>query len=399
MLSSFYIPFHKAEIGEEEIAEVVSTLRSGWLTTGPRTRLFEKEFAAYIGVKHAIALNSATAALHLALEAIGLKRGESVLVPTMTFAATAEVVRYFDAKPLLVDCRADDLNLDCSHARIVAERAVERGEVLRAIIPVHYGGSAVDMARVAELAQDYRLAVIEDAAHCCPALYRSGPDQPWISVGTESAVGCFSFYANKCITTGEGGMACTNDDNLAERIRIMALHGISKDAWKRFTAQGSWYYDIIAPGYKYNLTDIASAIGLHQLKKADKFRCERERVAARYTELLAECDTLVLPCSHTNHIHSWHLYAVRLRLERLCIDRAGVMDELRAAGVGASVHWIPLHMHSYYRQVYGYQPNDYPVAAAIAQCNLSLPIYPGMTDFEISYVADALRQILERNRK
>jgi len=393
------IPFHKPSIGVDEIDEVRKTLESGWLTTGPRTKEFEESFATFIGCKHAVALNSATAALHLAIEALGIKRGDAVLIPTMTFAATAEVVRYFDAEPIFVDCNEHDCNLNIEDARKRALLAVRRGSRLKAIIPVHYGGQVADMAGVKQLAAEFGLRVVEDAAHCCPAFYRDSEESPWKITGAESDVACYSFYANKCITTGEGGMACTNDDQLAERIRIMALHGISKDAWKRFTAQGSWYYEIVSPGYKYNLTDIAASIGLHQLKKADQFRNERERIAGKYAELLAGCDSLVLPTCHPNRIHSWHLYAVRLRLERWRIDRAAVMDELKAAGVGASVHWIPLHLHPYYRTTYGYKAEDFPVAASVARSNISLPIFPGMSDEEIGYVAATLIDICDRNQR
>ena len=394
MISSLKIPFHRALIGEEEIAEVVDALRSGWVTTGPRTKQFETDFAVYVGAKHAIALNSATAALHLALEAIGVQRGDAVLVPTMTFAATAEVVRYFDAKPILVDCREDDFNIDVDKAREAALAARQRGEKLRAIIPVHYGGQACDIAAIVALARELDLKIVEDAAHCCPASYRSGPGSPWKKIGSESDVCCYSFYANKCITTGEGGMACTDDDQLAERIRIMSLHGISKDAWKRFTAQGSWYYEIIAPGFKYNLTDVAAAIGIHQLRKADAFRAERARVAERYRTLLGGNPKLVLPIEDPNRLHSWHLFVVRLRLDRIAADRAGVIDALKAAGIGTSVHWIPLHMHPYYRKTYGYEAGDYPVAAQLSQEIVSLPIYPGMTEEQISAVVDALQRII-----
>jgi dTDP-4-amino-4,6-dideoxygalactose transaminase len=393
------IPFHRAEIGEEEIAEVVATLRSGWLTTGPKTKQFEADFAAYVGAKHAIALNSATAALHLAVEAIGLQRGESVLVPTMTFAATAEIVRYFDAKPILVDCHEDDFNLDCNHARAQAAAAIARGEKLRAILPVHYGGRVVDMAGVRALAKDFDLRVIEDAAHCCPAQYRDNASAPWKSVGAQSDVCCYSFYANKCITTGEGGMACTDNDALAERMRIMSLHGISKDAWKRFTSEGSWAYEIIAPGYKYNLTDIAASIGLHQLKKADRLRVEREHVAKAYQQRLADIPEIIAPGNDANRIHSWHLFVIRLRLDHLTIDRAQVIDLLREAGIGTSVHWMPLHLHPYYRDNYGYQPADFPVATRLFPEIISLPIFPGMSDHDVAFVCDTLATIVAQHRQ
>lgn len=393
------IPFFRPELGNDEIQEVVSALRSGWLTSGPKVKQFEADFARFIGAKHAVAVNSATAALHLALEAIGLKRGDAVLVPTMTFAATAEVVRYFDATPLLVDCREEDFNIDCSHASQVAIAAKMRGERLRAIIPVHYGGQVVDMQGIRQLAKEFGLAVVEDAAHCCPAFYRDSSSESWKSVGTESAVSCFSFYANKCITTGEGGMACTNDDALADRMRIMSLHGISKDAWKRFTAEGSWYYEITAPGFKYNLTDLAAGIGVHQLKKADAFRRERERVALAYSRYLRGVEEIILPTVGENRIHSWHLYAIRLRLERVAIDRAQVIQDLKHAGIGTSVHWMPLHMHPYYRDTYGYKANDFPVSARLFQEIISLPIYPGLTEEEVERICEAIKGIITHHRR
>src|SRR5215471_16629558 len=260
------IPFYKPSIGKAEIDEVVSCLQSGWLTTGPKTKQFEQEFAEYIQHRNAVAVNSCTAALHLALEAIGLKAGQRVVVPTMTFAATAEVVRYFNATPLFVDCRADDFNLDVKDAATRIEKALAHGEEVVAIIPVHYGGQIGDAAGVKELARKYHLRMIEDAAHCCPAYYRDDKTSPWKTVGTDAEISCFSFYANKTITTGEGGMACTDSAEHADRMRIMSLHGISRDAWKRYTNDGSWYYEILAPGFKYNLTDVAAAIGLHQLR-------------------------------------------------------------------------------------------------------------------------------------
>src|SRR5258705_13761569 len=264
------IPFYKPSIGEAEINEVVDCLRSGWLTTGPKVKQFEAEFARYLQHTYAVAVNSCTAALHLALEAVGLKAGQTVVVPTMTFAATAEVVRYFNATPLLVDCRAADLNLDVADAARRIEAALARGEQVTTIIPVHYGGQIGDMAGVTALAERYDLKIIEDAAHCCPAYYRDDAASPWRTVGTEAEICCFSFYANKTITTGEGGMACTESQELADRMRIMSLHGISRDAWKRYTAEGSWYYKIVAPGYKYNLTEVAAAIGGDQLRKTDR---------------------------------------------------------------------------------------------------------------------------------
>jgi perosamine synthetase len=406
------IPFYKPSIGAEEIDEVVDTLKSGWLTTGPKTKQFEKEFGAYLHQKHAIAVNSCTAALHLALEAIGIKAGQSVVVPTMTFAATAEVVRYFGARPLLVDCRAEDFNLDIADAEKRIQAALAAGQSVTAIMPVHYGGQVGDVAGVQELARRFNLKTVEDAAHCCPAYFRSqksevsGPSSVvdgqtlgdgWQTVGSSADISCYSFYANKTITTGEGGMACTQNDEYADRMRIMSLHGISRDAWKRFTAEGSWHYEIIAPGFKYNMTDIAAAIGIHQLRKADEMHRKRTKWAELYSRLLGGIEELILPRQQPNRVHSWHLYVIRLKLHRLKIDRARFITELQQRGIGTSVHWMPLHMHPYYRETYGYAPDDLPMASSLYPELITLPLYPDMTEGDVRYVCDSIQEILVAN--
>jgi dTDP-4-amino-4,6-dideoxygalactose transaminase len=393
------IPFFKPSIGKPEIEEVVDCLQSGWLTTGPKTKRFEQEFGSYMQRQHAVAVNSCTAALHLALDAIGLKAGQRVVVPTLTFAATAEVVRYFNAVPLFADCRSDDLNLDVADARQRIESALACGEEVAAIIPVHYGGQIGDVAGVKTLASEYHLRVIEDAAHCCPAYYRDNETSPWKTVGAEAAISCFSFYANKAITTGEGGMACTDSAEYADRMRIMSLHGISRDAWKRYTAEGSWYYEIIAPGYKYNLTDIAASIGLHQLRKADELHQRRSQWARLYSALLGDVEELVLPAVMPNRIHSWHLFPIRLKSDQGGLDRAEVISELKKAGIGTSVHWMPLHMHPYYLQQLGCEPSDYPCATAIYPELITLPLYPDLTAEDVKYVCQHLKNILCRARE
>jgi perosamine synthetase len=392
------IPFYKPSIGEEEIEEVVDTLRNGWLTTGPKVKQFEAEFASYLGHSHAIAVNSCTAALHLALEAIGLKQGQAVLVPTMTFAATAEVVRYFGAIPLLVDCRLDDLNLDVTHARTQILAARRRGEQVVAIIPVHYGGQIGDVPGVRALAREFGLRIIEDAAHCCPAWFRESETEAWKSVGESAEISCYSFYANKTITTGEGGMACTRSPEHADRMRLMSLHGISQDAWKRYSAEGSWFYEITAPGFKYNLTDIAAAIGLHQLRKADRLHQRRTERAQRYSEQLRDVDELILPRVSPNRIHSWHLYSVRIRNGRNSGIRAHILSELKRQGIGASVHWMPLHLHPYYQQVLSYEPSDCPCAASIYPELMSLPLYPDLQPQDLDRVCDTLKQAIAQER-
>ncbi len=396
------VPFFRPTITDREIEEVVRCLRSGWLTTGPVTRDFEIEFARYVGAKHAIALNSCTAALHLALEAVGVKRGDAVLVPTMTFAATAEVVRYFDATPIFVDCDPHTLCIDLDAvARTLA--ALRDGEPIagnappygrvRAIIPMHYGGQMVDVDGLRALAEEYDLAVIEDAAHTLPAFTRSSADAPWRSVGTTAAITCFSFYANKCITTAEGGMAVTDDDALAERMRIMSLHGMSRDAWKRYTAAGSWYYEVVAPGFKYNMTDIASAIGRVQLARAEELWQARRRVVAAYREALAGIEGIELPTEHVHRQHSWHLMSIKLDLAIWQRGRDAFIEGLKERGIGASVHWQPLHMQPYYREVYGYAPELFPVAASLWPRLVTLPLFPDMTLDEVGLVADAIRDM------
>ena len=419
------IPFYRPSITQAEINAVVETLHSGWLTTGPRAKQFEQEFARYLGQKRAVALNSCTAALHLGLEAIGLRAGDLAVVPTMTFAATAEVVRYFNATPLLVDCRESDFNLDVADAEGRIQQALARGEKVVAILPVHYGGQIGDVAGVTTLARKYGLKVVEDAAHCCPAYYREqetrnaecgirdtvvdAPDSEpralsfasdgWKPVGASADITCFSFYANKCITMGEGGMACTQNDDYAERMRIMSLHGSSKDAWKRFTAEGAWYYEIVAPGFKYNLTDIAAAIGLNQLRRADEMHRKRAQWARLYSELLADVEELILPAQQPNRIHSWHLYVIRLQLDRLRLGRAEVIDALKREGITTSVHWMPLHQHPYYREKYGYRPNDFPMAARLYPEIITLPLYPDMTEAEVCYVCRVLKDIIAAHRR
>lgn len=393
------VPFFRPSLSEAEIAEVVACLRTGWLTTGPRTKRFESTFADYVGAKHAVAVNSCTAALHLAVEALGLRPGQAVLVPTMTFAATAEVVRYQGAVPVLVDCDPVTLNMDLDDA----ERKLQNLRAGRTplgkdlepvgIMPVHVGGLMLDMARVQEFAAKHGLWVIEDAAHALPAAFRHTPKGAWRRCGENTAaVTCFSFYANKTMTTGEGGMAVTDDDHLAARIRQMSLHGLSHDAWNRYSGGSSWDYRIVAPGYKYNLTDIASAIGIHQLERADAMRQEREMLAYRFSELLADLGQIELPSDPPHRIHSWHLYPIRLRLERLSISRNEFVDLLREAGVGCSVHWRPLHLHPYYES-FGWKSADLPTASAVWERLVSLPLFPGMTEDEQDLVVAAVRHL------
>lgn len=391
------VPFFRPTIGKEEINEVIDTLKSGWLTTGPKTKKFEEEFSKVVKAPYTVAVNSCTAALHLALEALNLRQNESVIVPTMTFAATAEVVRYLDAEPLLVDVKEDTLHIDLEDAK---ERLKKSKKKVVGIIPVHIGGLMVDMEEINKFAKENNLWIVEDAAHSFPSAWRKNKKAKWRLCGEgDSDVTCFSFYANKTITTGEGGMATTHKKNLAERMRIMSLHGISKDAYKRFTQSGSWYYEIIAPGFKYNLTDVASSIGLHQLKKAIKLRKEREEIADRYYDGFADVDEIELPPKNEDRVHSYHLFYLRLKLDKLSIDRAQFIEEMRKKGIVPSVHWMPLHLHPYYKKKYGFKDKDFPAASKVWLRLISLPIFPGMTLKETDYVIENVKRLCKKFKK
>ncbi|HEC97486.1 MAG TPA: DegT/DnrJ/EryC1/StrS family aminotransferase [Nitrospirae bacterium] len=418
-----FIPYSLPLIEDEEIEEVIDTLRSGWITTGPKTREFEAEFAKYIGCKHAIAVNSCTAALHLALEAIGIKEGDEVITSPMTFAATAEVIRYFRAKPVFIDIDPVTMNIDAQEIeRYLSTTNNRQSSLPKAIIPVHYTGYPCDMDSIRRLAEKYGLRVIEDAAHALPAYFNGRV------IGSTGDITCFSFYATKNITTGEGGMVTTNNDEWAERMRIMSLHGISKDAWNRYSAEGSWYYEVIAPGYKYNLTDIAASLGVVQLKKADRLWQRRTEIAGIYNQAFRDIPELESPFNNfSNSIyrtddfgprtsdvglqnsepapqlkgtkHSWHLYVIRLNLEGLSVSRNRFIEELKTMGIGTSVHFIPLHIHPYYRDLYDYKPGDFPVAYETYNRIISLPIYPKMTDGDVVRVVEAVLQVISRNRR
>lgn len=393
------VPFFRPSLTDAEVNEVVDTLRSGWLTTGPKVQRFEEGFAAAVGASHAVALNSATAALHLALESLGLRAGDGVLVPTLTFAATAEVVRYFGATPVLVDSEADSLNLDLSDAarRLASPTPTISGRIV-GLIPVHVGGAMMDVERLREFASRHALWMVEDAAHAFPAAWRPAPGQPWTKCGENTAaVTCFSFYANKTLTTGEGGMAVTSDPALADRIRLMSLHGLSKDAWRRYADGASWDYRILAPGFKYNLTDIAASLGIHQLARAEEMRESREEVALGYQAAFADLAEIERPQVPEHRRLAWHLYPIRLRLDRLRVDRNRFLADLQEAGVGCSVHWRPLHMHPYYRETYGFRAEDFPVATREWVRLISLPLFPGMSKEEREHVIASVRRLCARH--
>ncbi|AWI54552.1 UDP-4-amino-4,6-dideoxy-N-acetyl-beta-L-altrosamine transaminase [Aquabacterium olei] len=383
-----FLPFALPEIGEEEISEVVEALRSGWVTTGPKTRQFEQDFAAFLGEEgvHAIAVNSATAGLHLALEALGIGPGDEVITTTHTFTATAEVVRYLGADVKLVDIDPATLNIDPA--------AIEAAITPRtkAIMPVHYAGLAVDMDAVLDIAARHGLKVVEDAAHALPTTWKGQ------LVGTlRSDAVVFSFYANKTMTTGEGGMLVTRDAQLAARAKVMRLHGINRDAFDRFTAKvPSWYYEIVAPGFKYNLTDIAAAMGLHQLKRVQGFQVKREQLAQRFDAALADLPLTLPPRPvHAGDLHAWHLYVVRLK-DDAGITRDQLIETLFADGIGVSVHYIPLHLHPYWKERYALQPESFPHSQKAYERMVSLPLYTRMTDADVDRVVASVRRAFGR---
>jgi len=388
-----YLPFARPSITEREKQAVLDVLDSGWLTTGPRTKLFEERFAATVGTRHAIALNSATAALHLALETLGVGPDDEVIVPTWTFAASGEVVTYRGARPVLVDVDARTLN---ATPEAILAAVTPR---TRAVIAVHIAGLPVEIERLVGLLEPRGIAVVEDAAHAFPSRIGGTTGR---YAGTFGRAGAFSFYATKTITTGEGGMLVTDDDAIAERARIMSLHGISRDAWNRYAANGSWYYEIEDAGYKYNMTDIAAALGLVQLERAEELLGARREIAAAYSDAFlasAAADLIELPEDADDGSHAWHLYIVRLALDRLTLDRAAVIAALRDDGIGSSVHFIPLHLHPYYRRRWGTRPEDHPVATREYERVISLPIWPGMGESDIRRVVDSLASILDRARR
>jgi dTDP-4-amino-4,6-dideoxygalactose transaminase len=393
-----FLPYALPSIGEEEIAEVVDSLRSGWVTTGPKVKRFEEEFARYLDGRHAIAVSSCTAGLHIALAALGVGPGDEVIVPTLTFCSTANVVVHLGARPVLVD-GGDDFN--------VMPEEIEAAITPRtkAIMPVHYSGQACDLDAIYEIAARYHLAVVEDAAHAVGASYRSskiGSSRLFTSLSKGVPVrsaAVFSFYATKNMTTGEGGMIATSDDDLAERMRLLTLHGMSRDAWKRYTSAGSWYYEVVEAGYKANMTDIQAALGIHQLRRLDGFIEARQGYARTYDEAFAGLVEIATPIKHPDRSHIYHLYAVRLNLERLTIDRARFIEELRARNIGTSVHFIPVHLHPFYQRCFPYRVGSFPRAEALYERIVSLPLYPGMTEADAEDVVAAVADVVRDFRR
>jgi dTDP-4-amino-4,6-dideoxygalactose transaminase len=382
MHSSSFIPFHVPSIGDEEIREVEATLRSGWLTTGPRTAQFEKDFAAYVRAPHAIAVNSATAGLHVALSALGIGEGDEVITTPLTFCSTVHTILHTGARPVLADIGPDG-NIDPDEiARAITPRT-------RAVIPVHLGGLPCEMRAIWDLARRHGLFVVEDAAHAAGTHYEDRP----IGAGGESDAVVFSFYATKNMTTGEGGMITTPNQALAAKMRMLSLHGLSRDAWNRYTEKGSWYYEVMARGFKYNMSDIQAALGIHQLRKVEGFIAARQHYAEIYNREFAQLEGVETPPDSDRARHSWHLYALRLKLEQLQCGRQHVIDELKSRGVGTSVHFIPIPLHPFFIET-GLAERPLPRALDLYERLVSLPLYPAMTEEQVRYVASSVKEVL-----
>lgn len=380
-----FLPFCLPDVGGGEIEEVVRVLRSGWITTGPRTIEFERQFAEYVGSRHAIAVSSCTAALHIALAAAGIGPGDEVITSPLTFCSTANVIVHLGGTPVFADI-GEDYNVD----PVEVERRITPRT--KAIIPVHYSGQPCRMDDILACAERHSLMVIEDAAHSVGARYRGR------MIGTIGDVTAFSFYAIKNMTTAEGGMI-TTDDELATKMRLLSLHGISKDAWKRYAREGSWYYEVVYAGYKSNMTDIQAALGIHQLARLEQFLAIRSKYAAMYNEAFDAMPEIQTPVVNADVRHAWHLYVVRLDLERLTVDRAQFIEALRAENIGTSVHFIPVHLHPYYRRTYGYERGNFPHAESIYDRIVSLPLYPKMTEEAVQDVIAGVRRTVSRHRK
>lgn len=384
-----FIPYALPLTGEEEIAEVVDTIKSGWLTTGPKTKQFEKNFADFVSSKYALAVNSATAGLHLGLEALGVGPGDKVITTVHTFTATAEVIRYLGADPVFVDIEGDSFNIDCDDI----EKALISNPEVKVIMPVHYAGQSANMTRIMALAKQYKVKVLEDAAHAVPSTHQGQ------IIGTFGDITVYSFYANKTITTGEGGMLVTNNDDYAKRIGCMRLHGISKDVFDRFTStKPSWHYEVVAPGFKYNMTDIAASLGIHQLKKAWLLQQRRKEIAYKYNEAFSQLPVKTPFIVSEDDVHSWHLYVLQLNLDAISISRDRFIEILAEKGVGTSVHYIPLHYHPYWQETYNLREADFPKSSQAFNRIVSLPNYPKMTDDHVEKVISTVKEVLSEYR-
>ncbi|MBE6060409.1 MAG: DegT/DnrJ/EryC1/StrS aminotransferase family protein [Clostridium sulfidigenes] len=382
-----FLPYAVPLIDDEDINEVVETLKSGWVAKGPRTIEFEKRFAEYTGAKYAVAMNSATAALHIALIAGGVKPGDEVITTPITFAATANTIIHVGATPVFVDV---DPETFCIDANKIEEKITDK---TTAIVPVHYTGHACDMDKIRAIAEKYDLFVSEDAAHAIDTFYKGD------LIGKKGDCASFSFYATKNICTGEGGMLTTNSEDIAEKARVMSTHGMSKAAWNRYGKGGAWRYDIEYPGHKYNMFDIQAALAKTQMNKLSAMQDRRKEIVKKYEEGFSTLDGIKLPPEADYTTHSWHLYVVRLELDKLTIDRDKFIELMGEANIGTSVHFIPVHLMSYYRENFGYKEGDFPVAESYFDTILSLPLYPKMTEEDVQDVINAVTHIISNYHK
>ncbi len=388
-----FIPYNLPAIGQEEIDEVTAVLRSGWVTTGPKAAQFEEEFRNYVGAQHALAVNSCTGGIHLALAALGIGPGDEVITTPLTFCSTVSTILHVGATPVLADIGGDG-NVDPD---LIARRITER---TRAIVPVHLGGLPCQMARIWKLAGERGLFVVEDAAHGAGSHYQESPLGGFNKVCTaRSDAAAFSFYATKNMTTGEGGMVATENEELSARMRRLCLHGISNDAWGRYAERGSWYYEVLDCGFKYNMSDMQAAMGVVQLRKLESFIETRRRYAGMYNAAFADVDEMELPTDSDSCRHSWHLYAIRLNLDRLNIDRAEFIRQLRQRGIGTSVHFIPVPLHPFFASFAQLPENQCPRAMELYPRLISLPLYPAMAEEQVRYVGDAVKEVARANRK
>jgi dTDP-4-amino-4,6-dideoxygalactose transaminase len=388
-----FLPFSPPFIDDQEINEVVDTLRKGWITTGPKVKRFEEEVASFIGSPAALAVSSGTGALHVALAALKIGPGDAVITTPMTFCSTVHVIEQVGAKHILVDIESDTLNIDPNKIENTLKSVIRNPQfAIKAILPVHLYGHPCDMDSLMALAQKYDLRVIEDAAHALPAKYKGN------FIGTIGDLTAFSFYATKNLTTGEGGML-TGPADFLDGARIWSLHGMSQDAWRRYSDEGSWYYEVVYPGFKYNMSDIQASIGIHQLRKLSKFHARRQEIAQRYNQVFSQYEGLQTPIERPEVEHAWHLYVIRLNLDRLKISRNQFIEELKKRNIGTSVHFIPIHLHPYYRDKYGYKPDDFPITYREYQRIISLPIYPKMTDQDVKDVIEAVIEIVKEFKR
>ncbi|HEY6339360.1 MAG TPA: DegT/DnrJ/EryC1/StrS aminotransferase family protein [Candidatus Sulfotelmatobacter sp.] len=391
-----FLPFSPPMIGEEEIDEVVDTLRSDWITTGPKVKRFEEEFAQFVEAPDALAVSSCTAALHLSLLALGIGAGDAVITTPLTFCSGVHVIEHVGATPVLSDVEPDTLNLDPDGIHRQIERANKAGLHVKAIMPVHLYGHSCDRDAILKVAAEYHLAVVEDAAHSLPAVYKGHRIGSSSATDSVPVLTCFSFYATKNLTTAEGGML-VGPKVLLDEARRWSQHGMSRDAWKRYGASGSWFYDVVCPGLKYNMTDIQAALGLHQLKKLPQFHARRRAIAQRYQAAFRSYEQLEIPTERDQVEHAWHLYVVRLNLNRTHVTRDQFIREMHDLNIGCSLHFIPIHLHQYYREKYRYKPGDFPIAMREYERMVSLPLSPRMTDGDVQDVISAVTSIIHQD--